>query len=175
MDDSWAVLYGAGVALVASILGGVLAGPWLTRRADERVRVHQASDAAREVVRGALRDIAIGLHHWLGGKTQGDAKRAAKGEQVVVEAQTTFRLWTSHEEREIESSVYGVLAAEDAPGAVVLLGTWEACAALWFRGELDATKLGREFREGVERNAAKAEAWRTEINERSENQAPKGS
>lgn len=137
MDDSWAILWGAGIALFSSILGGVLTslvGPWMTRRADERVRLAQTSDASREVVRGALRDVGIGLHQWIDGKLKGDPELTSLGESAVVEAQATLRLWTSHEEREVESTVTTVLGAPDTGGAILRVAAWETCAAFWFRG-----------------------------------------
>jgi hypothetical protein len=169
MDDSWAILWGAGIALFSSVLGGALTsliGPWLARRADEKVRLAQASDASREVVRGALRDLAIGLQQWLDGKLKLDQELISRGELAVVEAQATLRLWTSHEEREVESTVTAVLGAPDVGQAVLRVAAWETCAALWFRDQLDSEEFGRTVRDAFVRNDAAADPLRERLRRR---------
>lgn len=165
MDDFWGVIWGATIALVASVVGGLLTsvvGPWLTRRADQADRKQQAAALTRETVRGALRDISIGMNNRINALGAGDEEAGNLAMQAVTEAQITLRLWTTHEEVDIETLVHSVLATGDVNEALIRVATWEEQTALWFRGVLEAKDFESSYDAALEKRAPLAERWRAE-------------
>lgn len=165
MDEFWAVVWGASIALIASVVGGLLTsvvGPWLSRRADKADREQQAAAVARESVRAALQDISIGMNSALFAMGRDDQEALKVAQYAVNRAQITLRMWTSHEERDVELAVYSVMGTEEVNDAVLAVSAWEDVAARWFRGVLHPKNFMNEFEESLERRAPLAEQWRAE-------------
>jgi len=163
MDDFWAVVWGASIALFASVIGGLLTsvvGPWLSRRAAKADRDEQAVAVAREAVRSAVQDVAIGMNNWLFAMGRGDQDGKKLAQHAVNEAQVALRMWTTHEERSLETSVYTVMGNSEVNEALVAVAAWEDQTARWFRGVLDADDFMSEFEEAIERNTPLAAKWR---------------
>jgi len=166
MDDFWGVVWGASIALVASVIGGALTavvGPWLARKADVRSRRNErdlvAADEKRRVLREAIYVISEGLRkraEALGGGEMG----VAQEHRLDVRSELIkLRLWTSEDEPYVAESVVDALSADDAWDAVAAYGAWDRCAVSWFRGAL----AGPDFKAAFDADiAAHAEETETE-------------
>lgn len=164
MDGVAGVLWGAVIALVASVLGGLLTavvGPWLGRRAEHRARERQAAtEAAAErerVLRDVIQRISEGLRLWA--EAWGRSQRAARDQarHEVRDANLVLRLWTSDVERSVGMCVVDVLEADHPFDAVNRYSAWDDAALQWFRGTLPVEDFGRVYRELIAKQADWAE------------------
>lgn len=160
MDDVSGVLWGALIALVASVLGGLLTavvGPWLARRAEHRAREKQAAAeraAERErVLRDSIQRVSEGLRLWCEAWGQGKTEDQRMARRSVREANLTLRLWTSEEEKSVGACVVHALRAENEFDAAVRYGAWDDAVLQWFRGALPVEDFGRTYRELIANQA----------------------
>jgi len=159
MGDVSGVLWGALIALLASVTGGVLTavvGPALSRRAEERVRAEvEAAQAAAErqrVLRQAIHDVSEGLRAWVeawGSQRLDDRRRARES---VRTASLQLRLWTTREERVVQT-VTDVLTARDPYDAAARFGAWDTAAVDWFRGALPTERFAELYQATVDGQA----------------------
>lgn len=157
MDYVSGVLWGALIALVASVTGGVLTalvGPALARQADRRARAEAAAveaAATREkVLRESIHDIAEGLRKWVeawGHQHWGDK---AEARESVRAATLQLRLWTTIGERIVGASVTEVLTAPDAIEATARFGAWDTAAVDWFRGGIRVEEFQSMYQQALE-------------------------
>lgn len=155
------MFWGAGIALVASLLGGALTtivGPWLARGAEEGLRKKRVAEDERNVVREAIRDATLAQHEWLDGYLRRDRVLREKGKAQVIVASTTISLWTSFDERWIELTLLDSIAGTSPGDAAVRIGAWQATASAWFRGVLASGNFQADYQEGLKRNEHKVAA-----------------
>lgn len=165
MDDFWGVIWGAGIALFASVIGGLLTavvGPWLARRAARAEENRRSAAASRAQVRTALSAVAIGMNHWLFAREAGDQDGVKKARYEVAEAQIALRMWTSTDEKDVDGLIYGVMGSGEFNDSLLRVTAWEHATSRWFRGDLDASGVGKAYEENLETGAPLAAKWREE-------------
>jgi hypothetical protein len=154
MDDFWAVIWGASIALVASVIGGFMTsviGPWVARRADAKAAKLAAADARRDVLRQAIWDASIALRAYAVAP-QNDLARIIETMDEVELHMVKIRLWTTHEERAVADCLMRVLAVTDRSVVIAISPAWEEVAARWFRRDVNNESFTAEFeRVGEER------------------------
>lgn len=157
VDDFWGVIWGASIALVASIVGGALtalAGPALARKAEAKERLRVSEAERREVVRQAIQDASLAMRRasiaWIADQ---DAATVALTEEIDV-ISISLRLRTTQDEAVVERSL-GFASIQDTHEAFIAHSVaWERVAALWFRGTVtneDFEDALTEEREHLER------------------------
>lgn len=161
------VIWGAGIALLASIAGGLLTsvvGPALSRRAEQqasdRARTRAADDERRSQQRAAIHAVNEGLRLWV--EAWGQKKQAEKlaARLDVRRHLVTLRLWTSHEEAIVGELAMQVLTAPTAWDGVNRYGAWDDCVVRWFRGVLAPQDFAAAYVRGVEEAEADQEQQR---------------
>jgi hypothetical protein len=168
MEEFSGVLWGALIALVASVLGGLLTavvGPWLARRSELRTRAAQkAAEAAAEretVLKDAIKRISEGLRLWAEAWGRSNTPEKEEHRREVREANLTLRLWTTDAERAVGMCVVNVLEAKHPYDAVNRYSAWDDAALQWFRGTLSADQFGQAYQRLVAAQAEEAEARQT--------------
>lgn len=148
MDDFWAVVWGASIALVASVIGGFMTsvlGPWLARRADEKQSEGAQIAEKREVLRQALWDAMIAVRAYATHPWEDQDQQLANMDALDVPL-LRIRLWTDHDERAVADSLQEVAAQTEQDEALNLAPAWEEVAVRWFRGELRSEHFAAEFK-----------------------------
>lgn len=167
MDDFWGVVWGASIALVASVTGGALTavvGPWLARTADERSRRDEralvAAEEKRRVVRESIHVISEGLRKRAEALSL-DSPNVVQKQRLEVRAELIrLRLWTSEDERQVAETVVDALATNDVFDAVAAFGAWDRCAVAWFRGALAGADFEDAFDADIEDHAEETATYR---------------
>jgi len=152
MDDFWAVVWGASIALIASIVGGLLTavvGPALSRRAEAVTRREQrrtvADDEKRRVLRETVHDLDQALRLWveaIGTSRQTDAnEHRLEARKALV----TLNLWITEEERAVADTALHVLTNREKWDAVLWYSAWSDTAASWFRGTTEPRDFQKQY------------------------------
>ncbi|MBF4578933.1 hypothetical protein [Frigoribacterium sp. VKM Ac-2530] len=154
MDDFWAVVWGATIALFASVIGGFMTsvlGPLLARRADERARAKAIAEERRAVLRQAIWDASIALRNYA---VTPDSQAAEKYEAMntVETHMVKIRLWTTHEEGAVADTLGIVMSKDEHAEVMAYAPVWEKAAAQWFRGQI----ADADFKERFDRAGARA-------------------
>lgn len=139
MDDGWAVVFGAAIALMASVVGGVMStviGPFLSRRADANERKRVALEERRGVLQTTISDASLSLRAYALARVKGDQKESDQTKEEVVNHMIRLRLWTTQEEKEVADRLMHALSLEDAEETYAAAWAWERLAARWFRQAL---------------------------------------
>lgn len=148
MDDAWAVVWGAGIALVASVIGGFMSsvvGPLVSHRADQRIRDRSAADDRRAVLQRAILDASVALRAYWFARSLGDDKLTIEKMDVAERHMLTIKLWTTEEESAVGESLMRVLAVGDVDTIAAAAHAWEDVAARWFRGSVSNEAFVSEF------------------------------
>lgn len=139
MDDGWAVVFGAAIALIASVVGGVMStviGPFLSRRADANERKRVALEERRSVLQTTISDASLSLRAYALARRKGDPQESRETREEVANHMIRLRLWTTQEEKEVADRLMHALSLEDAEQAYAAAWAWERLAARWFRRAL---------------------------------------
>jgi len=140
MDDFWGVVWGASIALVASVIGGFMTsvlGPLLSRRADQRAQLVDAETERRERIRQAIQDASVCLRRavFAWDKNDKDARDRHLEDADVISI--TLRLSTTHAERLVEQNLTVVMAESTRNELLIGAAAWEVAASDWFRGVVE--------------------------------------
>jgi hypothetical protein len=160
MDDGWAVVFGAAIALIASVVGGVMStviGPFLSRRADANERRRVASEERRGVLQTTISDASLSLRAYALARRTGDPKESRQTREEVVGHMIRLRLWTTQAEKEVADRLMHALSLEDAEQAYAAAWAWERLAARWFRRAL----ADEDFADTYEQ--VRADRYRAEV------------
>jgi hypothetical protein len=176
MDDFWGVVWGASIALIASIVGGLLTavvGPALSRRAEVAARKEErrtvADDEKRRVLRETIHALDQALRLWVEAVGSGRQKDADARRLDAREALVTLRLWTTEEEAAVADTAVSVLMNRDKWEALLCYSAWSQTAAAWFRG----TTPPEAFKEEYKRSVAATRPVVDEVRQRDEAAADK--
>ena len=137
MDEFWGVVWGASIALVASVVGGALTalvGPALARRAEASSKEVASEQERWETIRQAIQDASVLMRRASMAWEMGEKRKAEMILEEVDVVAITLRLRTTHEERSIARALSHASAEEDARSLIIHSVAWERAAADWYRG-----------------------------------------
>ena len=140
MQEGWAVVIGAAIALVGSI-----GAPWLTGRVDAGRR---RREARRDALRLAIGDfIELTVRAYAGGQ---DAEQRRMSHNLASVAATRVALLLEGDEAVIEqigdeALDAAVLRPPGDPEGMMRLGAYQSAVHRWFRGELPASRIRSHF------------------------------
>lgn len=155
MDSGWAVVIGATVAFIGSIIGSVFGPRWAANQ-DRQAR---REEARRDAIRDALLEISTGFNAMRNHRLTGGASPSAFAQTMQGIGRLGLNLQSSEAQIEqIALSNLQIIQRGDEAQMAAALGAWQQIAHRWYRGEIPEGRLPEQAQAELDKTHAEAEA-----------------